>query len=212
MSYAVNTISQFQQRPTDDHFQAVKRILNYVKGMLDYGLTFNKSATELLGYSEADWARCLDTRRSTYGYSIFLGDNLVSWCAKKPPTVARSSCESEYRAMANTASEIMWLIHLLNELHVPLLQPLVFLCDNRSALFLSQNPISHKRAKHIDIDHYVRELVEQGRLKTQFVPSSLQLADVFTKSLPSPAFELLRSKLRVGRNPMLRLRGALDYK
>ena len=186
-----------------DHFQAVKRILRYVKGTLSYGLSFYHVASpSLLGYSDADWARCIETRRSTYGYSIFLGGNLVSWSAKKQPTISRSSCESEYRALANTASEIIWITHLLRELHVlPSGRP-TLLCDNRSALFLSQNPISHKRAKHIDIDyHFVRELVMSGKLHTKFVSTHLQLADIFTKSLPRPLFEDFRSKLRVGPSP-----------
>ena len=190
------------------HFQAVKRILRYVKGTLSYGLSFSHAASpSLVGYSDADWARCIETRRSTYGYSIFLGGNLVSWSAKKQPTVSRSSCESEYRALANTASEIIWITHLLRELHVlPSGRP-TLLCDNRSALFLSQNPISHKRAKHIDINyHFVRELVMSGKLHTKFVSSLLQLADFFTKSLPRPLFEYFRSKLRVG-PPPLRLHG-----
>lgn len=86
----------------------MKRILRYVKGTLSYGLTFDKpSTTRLVGYSDANWARCIETRRSTYVDSIYLGGNLVSWSAKKQPTVSRSSCESEYRAMANTAAEII---------------------------------------------------------------------------------------------------------
>ncbi|XP_071688025.1 uncharacterized mitochondrial protein AtMg00810-like [Rutidosis leptorrhynchoides] len=87
---------------------AVKRILCYVKGTLSYGLTFKHSPTSsILGDSDADCARCIETRRSTYGYSIFHRGNLVSWSAKKQPTVARSSCESEYQALANTAAEIV---------------------------------------------------------------------------------------------------------
>ncbi|XP_071704256.1 uncharacterized mitochondrial protein AtMg00810-like [Rutidosis leptorrhynchoides] len=119
LSYAVNHVSQFLHAPTQEHFQGVKRILRYVKGMLSYGLSFLHSPTPtILGYSDANWARCIETRRSTYGYSVFLGGNLVSWSAKKQPTVSRSSCESEYHALANTATEIIWLTHLLKELHV----------------------------------------------------------------------------------------------
>ncbi|GKA77787.1 retrovirus-related pol polyprotein from transposon TNT 1-94 [Tanacetum coccineum] len=164
LSYAVNQASQFLHAPTDAHFQSVKRILRYVKGTITYGLIFRRPhSNSILGYSDADWARCIETRRSTYGYSIFLGGNLVSWSAKKQPTVSRSSCESEYRAMANTAAEIIWITHLLRELHaLPPDRP-TLLCDNKSALFMSQNPVSHKRAKHIDLDyHFVRELVASG--------------------------------------------------
>ncbi|XP_071728946.1 uncharacterized mitochondrial protein AtMg00810-like [Rutidosis leptorrhynchoides] len=210
LSYAINQVSQFLHAPTDDHFQAVKRILRYVKGTISYWLTFShtKSPT-LLGYSDADWARCLETRRSTYGYSIFLGGNLVSWSAKKQLTVSRSSCESEYRALANTAAEVIWITHLLRELHVlPPDRPTI-LCDNKSAIFLSQNPVSNKRSKHIDIDyHFIRELISSGRLYTKFVPTTLQLANIFTKSLPRPLFEEFRTKLHVG-PPPIRLRGVL---
>ena len=209
ISYAVNQVSQFLQAPTLAHFQSVKRILRYIKGTLSFGLTFSHRTPPpaLLGYSDADWARCLETRRSTYGYSIFLGGNLVSWSAKKQPTISRSSCESEYRAMANTAAEIVWVTHLLRELHVLPPDRPTLLCDNQSAIFLSQNPISHKRAKHIDIDyHFVRELVSSGKLYTRFVPTKLQLADIFTKSLPQPLFAHFRAKLRIG-PPPFRLRG-----
>nr|XP_043625661.1 uncharacterized mitochondrial protein AtMg00810-like [Erigeron canadensis] len=118
ISYAVNQVSQFLQSPTVAHFQEVKRILRYIKGTIAYGIHYSSPThTSLLGYSDADRARCLDTRRSTYGYSIFLGGNLISWSAKKQPTVARSSCESDSRAMASTAAEIVSITHLLQELH-----------------------------------------------------------------------------------------------
>ncbi|GJW81891.1 retrovirus-related pol polyprotein from transposon TNT 1-94 [Tanacetum coccineum] len=165
LSYAVNQASQFLHAPTDAHFQSVKRILRYVKGTITYGLIFLRPrSNSILGYSDADWARCIETRRSTYGYSIFLGGNLVSWSAKKQPTVSRSSFESECRAIKNTAAEIVWVTHLLRELHaLPPDRP-TLLCDNKSALFMSQNPVSHKRAKHIDLDyHFVRKLVASVR-------------------------------------------------
>ncbi|XP_021971970.1 uncharacterized mitochondrial protein AtMg00810-like [Helianthus annuus] len=208
LSYAVNQACQFLHAPTEQNYQLVKRILRYVKGTISHGLVFQRPRfTSILGYSDADWARCIETRRSTYGYSIFLGGNLVSWSAKKQPTVSRSSCESEYRAMANTAAEIVWITHLLTELHaLPPTRP-TLLCDNRSALFMSQNPVSHKRAKHIDLDyHFVWELVMSGKLHTRFIPTKLQPADIFTKSLPRPQFEHFRDLLRV-RPPPFRLQG-----
>lgn len=115
---------------------------------------------------------------------FFLGDNLVSWGDKKQPTVSRSSCESEYRAMANIAAKVLWVINLLRELHVVCLDSPVLFCDNQSSLFLTQNHMAHKRAKHIDIDyHFVRELVSASRLVTQFIPPHLHVANIFTKSL-----------------------------
>ncbi|XP_051149225.1 uncharacterized mitochondrial protein AtMg00810-like [Andrographis paniculata] len=214
LSFADNTVSQYLHSPTDEHFLAVKRILRYVKGTLHYGLHFtHHPKTSVVGYYDADWARCLETCRSTYSYSIFFGGNLVFWSAKKQPTVARSSCESEYRALANIGAEVVWLLNLLKELHQSPTLPTTLFCDNRSAIFLGQNPASHKRAKHIDIDcHFIRELVSSGKLLTQFVPSHLQFANIFTKALPRPAFELLRSKLCVCSYPMQRLTGGIKGK
>jgi hypothetical protein len=120
ITHAVNSVSQFLHSPTDNHYLVAKRILRYVKGTLHFGLNIHPSIAPgaLVAYSDADWAGCPDTRRSTSGYSINLGDNLVSWSAKKQPTVSRSSCESEYRALALTAAEIVWLTHLLRDLKV----------------------------------------------------------------------------------------------
>ncbi|XP_042035270.1 uncharacterized mitochondrial protein AtMg00810-like [Salvia splendens] len=209
LSFAVNLVSQHLQHPTIAHFQAVKRILRYVKHTPAFGLSFTRSSSfSLVAYSDADWARCVETRRSTYGYSIFLGGNLVSWSAKKQPTVSRSSCESEYRALANTASEMVCALQLLRELQVQLSSCPTLYSDNNSAIFLSQNPSSHKRAKHIDIDfHFVRELVSNGQLETRYVSSDLQVADIFTKALHRPLFEFFRDKLRVGPHPTSCLRG-----
>ncbi|KAF5444723.1 hypothetical protein F2P56_033831, partial [Juglans regia] len=176
LAYSVNSVSQYLHAPTDAHFQAVKRILRYVKGTLHFGLSFTaSSSTTITAYSDADWAGCPNTRRSTSGYSIYLGDNLVSWSAKKQPTVSRSSCESEYRALASTAAEVLWLDHLLRDLRVSTTDRPLLLCDNKSAIFLSSNPVSHKRSKHIDLDyHFLRELVVAGRIRTQHIPTTLQ--------------------------------------
>jgi hypothetical protein len=198
ISYAVQHVSQFMGSPSDVHFEAVKRILRYLKGTLGVGLPICKSpdCSFLVAYSDADWAGCLDTRRSTTGYCIFLGPNLISWSAKKQPTVSRSSTEAEYRALAYACADTLWIQGLLTELHCPLTRPVLLNCDNLSVTYLAANPIFHARTKHIAIDyHFVRERVASGSHKVQFIPSQLQLADVFTKGLPVDRFERLVSKL-----------------
>ncbi|XP_042984742.1 uncharacterized mitochondrial protein AtMg00810-like [Carya illinoinensis] len=209
ITHAVSVVSQFMHKPSISHFQAVKRILRYVKGTLRFGLSFTLSSSlELLAYSDADWAGCPDTRRSISGYVVYFGGNLVSWSSKKQPTVSRSSCESKYRALALTAAEVKWLRHLLRDLHVSPPSPPVLLCDNQSSIFLAVNPVSHKRSKHIDLDYHC-EFVTSGELKILYVPTHLQIADMFTKSLGRPAFIFLRSKLRVYDSEILGLRGGI---
>jgi hypothetical protein len=95
----------------------VKRILKYIKHTLHVGLKFHKSSSHILSaFSDADWAGCSDDHKSTGGFAVFFGPNLVSWCAKKQPTVSRSSTEAEYKSMANATIEIMWFQALLMEL------------------------------------------------------------------------------------------------
>ncbi|KAK2458167.1 putative mitochondrial protein [Trifolium repens] len=121
LSYSVNYVSQFMHSPTIMHLKMVRRILGYVKGTIDVGLHFTSNTTlDLFAFSDADWAGCPTTRRSTTGYCTFLGGNLISWCAKKQHTVSRSSTEAEYRAMANTTAELTWLTFILKDLHIPL--------------------------------------------------------------------------------------------
>jgi len=189
----------------------VKRILWYVNGTFYYDISFTASfSASITTYSDVDWARCLDTRCSTSSYSIYLDDNLVSWSAKKQPMMSRSSCEYEYCALTFIVAEVLWLDNLLRDLHVPRIDRPLFLYDNKSAIFLSSNPISHRRSKHIDLDyHFLRELVVTGRIRIQHVPSTLQVTDVFTKSVSCPLFTFFRSKLHMCFNPILSLRGVL---
>jgi hypothetical protein len=182
--YAVNQVCQFMQAPRTEHLVAVKRILRYLKGTIGQGITIRPGPLSLFGaFCDADWAGCPDTRRSTTGFCTYLGPNLISWGSKKQPTVSRSSAEAEYKALAITASELMWLSYLLSELHIPFNLPIVLHCDNKSALHMAANPILHARTKHIEIDyHFVRDLVVNGTLCVRFVRSGDQLADIFTQS------------------------------
>ena len=198
-SYSVNSICQYMHAPTTNYFRALKRILRYVKGTYHYGLQLSHhSSSTLIGYSDADWAGCPVTRRSTTGYVVYFGQSLISWCSKKQTTVARSSAEAEYRALATVATEISWMLQLLRELHITLPSSPRLLCDNTSAIFIASNPVTKSRSKHINIDyHFVRELVAGKTLSLCFVPSHLQLADVFTKGVAKLQFLLDRGKLCV---------------
>ncbi|GJU96161.1 ribonuclease H-like domain-containing protein [Tanacetum coccineum] len=152
----------------------------------------------LVAYSNADWAGCPTTRRSTSGYCVFLGNNLLSWSSTRQPTLSRSSAGAEYRGVANAVAETCWLRNLLRELHTPLSFATLVYCDNVSAVYLSCNPVQHQRTKHIEIDiHFVRDLVTAGQVRVLHVPSRYQFADIFTKGLSSALFEEFRSSLSV---------------
>ncbi|KAM1108382.1 hypothetical protein ACFX2B_004976 [Malus domestica] len=198
LAFAVNQVCQYMHTPRTIHLQAVKRILRYLKGTLDSGLWFTKGRQILTAWTDADWAGCPVDRRSTSGYCVFLGPNLISWSAKKQCTVARSSTEAEYRSLAHTATELSWVCKILVDISFPLLKTPSVFCDNKSAIALAFNPVFHARTKHVEIDyHYIREKVLLGHISVHHVASLLQLADIFTKSLPADRFAQLWFKLSV---------------
>ena len=167
ISFAVNKVCQFLHAPTSVHWSAAKRILRYVKGTIDLGLRIHPSKSVLVvsAFSDADWAGNVDDRRSTGGFAVFLGSNLISWTARKQPTVSRSSTEAEYKALANATAEMMLIQKLLQELGVQHPSAALLWCDNLGAKYVSENPIFHARTKHIEIDfHFVRERVAQKLL------------------------------------------------
>ena len=166
ISYAVQQICLHMHDPRANHLLLVKRVLRYIRGTADYGLTlYRRTSNKLLAYSDADWAGCPDTRRSTSGYCVFLGANLVSWSAKRQHTVSRSSAEAEYRAVANVVAESCWLRQLLLELHRPVHDASVVFCDNVSSVYMTQNPVHHQHTKHVEIDlHFVRDRVVSPNL------------------------------------------------
>ncbi|KAK4353179.1 hypothetical protein RND71_028697 [Anisodus tanguticus] len=183
ITYAVQQVCLFMHDPRVEHMNALKRIIRYMQGTLDYGLHLYPSSTSaLVSYTDADWGGCPDTRLSTSGYCMFLGNNLVSWSAKRQSTLSRSSAEVEYRGVANVVLQSCWLCNLVLELHCPIHKATLVYCDNVSAIYLSGNPVQHQRTKHIEMNiHFVREKVARDQVRVCHVPSRYQIADIFTK-------------------------------
>ena len=199
ISFSVNKVCQYLHAPTTVHWTAVKRILRYVKHTLTIGLTFKRSESSLISaYSDADWEGCIDDRRSTGGFAIFLGPNLISWSAKKQPTVSRSSTEAEYKSLANATAEVIWVETLLKELGIKIKETPCLWCDNIGATYLSSNTMFHARTKHIEIDfHFVRERVARKLLDIRFISTKDQIADGFTKALASRELDNFKYNLNL---------------
>ena len=197
IAYAVQLMSQFVSDPRQLHLSAVHRIIRYLRSTPTMGLSyFTDSPLQLQAFSDADYAGCKDTRRSTTGYCIFLGTSLLSWKSKKQATVSKSSTEAEYRAMSSTCAEIVWLCRLLSDFDINFKSPTPLFCDNESAAKIACNPVFHERTKHIEVDcHFVREKFEQGLITLPHVSSKEQLADFLTKSQSHSRHNIFMSKL-----------------
>jgi len=199
ISFAVNKVCQYLHATTTVHWAAVKRIIRYIKHTMKLGLKIGKMSSLLVsGFSDADWAGCIDDRRSTGGFAIFLGSNLVSWNARKQATVSRSSTEAEYKALANATAEIMWIQILLLEIGIQAPRKAKLWCDNMGAKYLSANPVFHARTKHIEVDyHFVRERVAKRLLDIEHVSTRDQIADGFTKPLAARQLEIFKGNLNL---------------
>jgi hypothetical protein len=151
-------------------------------------------------FSDADWAGSVDDKRSTSGFAVFLGSNLVSWSARKQATVSRSSTEAEYKDVANAMAEIMWIQTLLREIGIPSPKMAKLWCDTMGAKYLYANHVFHARTKHIEVDfHFVRERVLNNLLQIDFVPTGDQVADGFTKPLAVRQLENFKYNINLAR-------------
>jgi len=204
ISYFVQQVCLFMHDPKTQHMNALKRIIRCIKGTSTHGLHLSPSTIDkLTTYTDADWGGCPDTRMSTSGFCVYLGDNLFSWSAKQQSSLSRSSAEAEYRGVANVVSESCWFQNLLLELHCPATKASLVYCDNVSSTYLSFNLIQHQCTKHIEMDiHFVREKVACGQVRVLHVPSRYQIANIFTKGLPLQLFDDFRDSLNIRQSPV----------
>uniref|UniRef100_H3H993 Integrase catalytic domain-containing protein n=1 Tax=Phytophthora ramorum TaxID=164328 RepID=H3H993_PHYRM len=170
LAAAVGVLSQFSADPCPTHWQALKRVLRYLQATPTHGLEFSREdSLGMCGYSDADWAGDIESRRSTSGYAFMMNGGCISWRSKKQRTVALSSTEAEYMALSEATQEAVWLKVFLCELGEMASDEAVKIYeDNQGSIALAKNPQFHKRTKHIDIRyHFVREKVEDGQVVLQ---------------------------------------------
>ncbi|KAK6149097.1 hypothetical protein DH2020_016622 [Rehmannia glutinosa] len=194
--HAVFLCARFQSNPKESHISAVKRIFRYLKGTIQYGLFYPKNEKiSLKGYSDSDYAGCRVDRKSTSGTCQMLGNILVSWFCKKQNSIATSTTEAEYIVAGSCCAQVLWMRQQLRDYDVEE-KEIPIMCDNRSAIAITQNPVLHSRTKHIDVRyHFIRDHVEKKDITLEYISTDKQLADIFTKPLCESRFEELKHEL-----------------
>lgn len=193
IQYAVQQLSQYLDCYTQTHWHAAIRTLRYLKGTRTLGLGLGgKQPVKLVGFTDSDWANCLDTRRSIGGYIWSLSSGSISWSTHKQRMVAASSCKAKYMAAFEASQECIWLRAIMAAIgHAPE-GPTTLLCDKSSAINLSEDPMLHQRVKHIDIKyHFLQERVASKEIMIRYINMKENVTDLFTKALPTPQFTKL---------------------
>jgi hypothetical protein len=199
VAYAVSMASRHLANPGPQHLKLARRILRYLNGTKGLRLTYKGQPQMLKGFTDADWGGCRDTRRSTAGYLFNIGSGAISWQSKRQSVVALSTCEAEFLGQTQATKEAIWLRRLLNELNMSQGKTATIICgDNQGAIALSSNPQYHSRTKHMDIQRkWQGEVQDTGTVEMQYVPTTEQIADGFTKPLARQRFEWFRRGLGI---------------
>ena len=198
IAFSVGVCARFQIAPKESYMMAVKRIIRYVNGTSDYGIWYLRDLNDCLAsYSDADWAGCVDDRKSTSGGCFYLENNLVSWMSKKQNSVSLLTTKAEYIAASSCCAQLLWMKKLLRDYGISQDTMCVF-CDNTSDINLSKNLVQQLKSKHIETRyHFICDLVEEKEVWLEFINTENQKADIFTKPLNGPRFESLRKTITV---------------
>ena len=195
-AYAVGVLSQFIQNPGPAHWEGVKRVVSYLSSTKGLWLTFGGKKDVLLeGYSNSDWASQKHCHLIS-GFSFHYGQSTISWSLKKQAVIVLSSTKAEYVAQTHAAKKAMWLKTFVNEVQGGQEGPLTIMVDNQGAIALAKDNKFHLCTKHINLCyHFIREAVEDKRIKMEYIPTGENVADIFTKPLPKPKFMEFIAKL-----------------
>lgn len=199
LSYVIHILSQFMHNPKPAHWEAALRVVRYLKSSPGQGILLRANTPLVLSaWCDSDFGACPHSDRSLTGWFIQLGGSPLSWKTQKQNVVSRSSAEAEYRAMAETVSEIIWIRELLPALGIPCTAPTTLHSDSLSAISLAANPVYHARTKHVRRDvHFIRDELVNGTIATKHVSTTSQLADILTKALGRKEFADFLAKLGI---------------
>ncbi|GJR16117.1 putative RNA-directed DNA polymerase [Tanacetum coccineum] len=185
LMFVISLLSRYMANPTEQHMAAMKRVLRYIKGILELGIFYKRGGSKsLVAYSDSDYACDLDSRRSTSGYVCFLSDVAIAWLSKRQPIVTLSTTEAEFVVATSCVCQVIWMRWVFECISSPLNTGTTIYCDNMSTIKLSKNPIMHNRSKHIDARYYfLRDLVNEGTIELSYCNTLVQAADIMTKPL-----------------------------
>ena len=193
IAYAVGVLGRYQSNPGVDHWRAAKKVMRYLQGTKDYMLMYRQTDNlDLVGYSDADFAGCVDSRKSTSGYIFIMAGGAVSWRSVKQTLITTSTMEAEFVSCFQATSQGVWLKSFISGLRVmdSISRPLKIFCDNSAAVFLAKNNKSGSRSKHIDIKYLsIREHVKEKKVVIEHISTELMIADPLTKGMPPMKFK-----------------------
>ncbi|XP_059088714.1 uncharacterized protein LOC131884843 [Tigriopus californicus] len=200
LAFAVATVAKFGSHPGHVHWSAVTRILRYLQGTLELGISYSRTSTsELVGFLDSDWAGDPEDRKSTSSYVFMLAGGPISWKNQKQKSVALSTAVAEYMAPLSTAQEALWLRNVLLDMGVNVNSPTTIFEDNLASIGLAKNPQYHGRAKHISIRyHFRREQVQLGTIVIKYCKTEDMVADMLTKAAARPKLQKLNRLCNVG--------------